>query len=419
MLAQRLNHLARHQAAGPGLWAAKLAADAALQDWVRKEQQLSADLVAELERQLTASKRGGTQEENVLTGGDELHEQEAVPPEQDQPRTRVLERELLHTPPPVAAAVLRLRRAELVAATAATLPAARRRGASMFGCCSSAPQRVDVALATAKTAVSAAAEMASASASAGETVPGAAEAAASLFGGGGAEGEPAPRQTDEALGTVEEEQRRLEAVIDELPGHELAMLRAHAAAPLAWLAHRARAELLRRHPQLTPMTEGSLKAAVKAFWEEDGRGVMADFRRSPQAEAKYGSVGLWDVSGVKSFSQVFQDCKNFNEDISAWDVGQANCLSFMFHNAKAFNQPLGAWDVRLAKDVNNMFAGASSFNQPLGAWMLAPGTRTEAMFYQTASFDRNVNAPILVQRPGDRPLDLEGELAIARARFTR
>ena len=137
--------------------------------------------------------------------------------------------------------------------------------------------------------------------------------------------------------------RRIGSLVD----RELAMLRAHAAAPVAGPA---RAELLRRHPQLTPMMNQSIAAAVRAFCEEDGGWIdngyrTADFH-SPKAEAKYGQVGLWDVSEVRSMDSLFNRCVNFNEDVSAWDVGRAEFLSMMFASASSFNQSLGAWAVR-------------------------------------------------------------------------
>ena len=54
----------------------------------------------------------------------------------------------------------------------------------------------------------------------------------------------------------------------------------------------------------------------------------ADFRHSPKAEAKYGPVGLWDVSKVTSMGELFMGCINFNEDISAWDVRCTESLCY-------------------------------------------------------------------------------------------
>ena len=128
-----------------------------------------------------------------------------------------------------------------------------------------------------------------------------------------------------------------------LPDLELAMMRAHAAAPVAGPA---RAELLRRHPQLTSMTNESIRAAIKAFCEEDDSTPFgaADFRHSPKAEAKYGPVGLWDVSEVKRMDVLFYKCTNLNEDISAWDVRLGMCArtDYIFVGAAAFDRAANA-----------------------------------------------------------------------------
>ena len=87
-----------------------------------------------------------------------------------------------------------------------------------------------------------------------------------------------------------------------LPDLELAMLRAHAAAPVAGLAQ---AELRRRYPQLAPMTNESVRAAIKAIKEENG-GNECDFLHSPVATAKYGPVPLWEVQGVTDFSELWR-----------------------------------------------------------------------------------------------------------------
>ena len=120
------------------------------------------------------------------------------------------------------------------------------------------------------------------------------------------------------------------------------------------------------------MTNESIRVAVRAFCEEDGGWIdngyrTADFH-SPKAEAKYGQVGLWDVSEVRSMDSLFNRCVNFNEDVSAWDMRRVENLAQMFH-------------------------GASSFNQPLGAWVLRPGALTHVMFYEATVFDRAANAP--------------------------
>lgn len=66
-----------------------------------------------------------------------------------------------------------------------------------------------------------------------------------------------------------------------------------------------------------PKTNESIRAAVKDFLEEDGD--LTGWQ-SPTAVAKYGPPGAWDVAGVTDFSNLFKDCKYFNEPIGAWQV---------------------------------------------------------------------------------------------------
>ena len=146
------------------------------------------------------------------------------------------------------------------------------------------------------------------------------------------------------------------------------------------------------------MTDDSIVAVVHALCEEDGgwdafHDKPADFRRSPKAEAKYGPVGLWDVSEVTRMDTLFMGCHNFNEDISAWDVRRAENLGSMFYDASSFNQPLGAWDISRVENLSYIFCYASSFNQLLGAWAVRPGADTEDMFVDADDFDLPANAP--------------------------
>ena len=54
----------------------------------------------------------------------------------------------------------------------------------------------------------------------------------------------------------------------------------------------------------------------------------------------FGEIGQWDVSNVTDMSRLFQDMKDFNEDISMWNVSNVNYMKFMFNGATSFNQPL-------------------------------------------------------------------------------
>ncbi len=74
-------------------------------------------------------------------------------------------------------------------------------------------------------------------------------------------------------------------------------------------------------------------------------------------------VDEWDVSNVYFFEKCFENCFNFNSDISNWDT--SNGLSFhnMFKNCKKFNQSVLNLNFENSKIVFNLFLNCESFNK--------------------------------------------------------
>ena len=66
-------------------------------------------------------------------------------------------------------------------------------------------------------------------------------------------------------------------------------------------------------------TKASLKTAVQAY--------NADVA---SAEATYGPVANWDVSGITDMSELFYDLKNFNADVSSWETSGVTDMRQMF-----------------------------------------------------------------------------------------
>ena len=54
----------------------------------------------------------------------------------------------------------------------------------------------------------------------------------------------------------------------------------------------------------------------------------------------YPDIERWDVSLVTNFEGFFEDCKDFNADISSWDTAKMMDMSMMFAGATAFNGDL-------------------------------------------------------------------------------
>ena len=66
-------------------------------------------------------------------------------------------------------------------------------------------------------------------------------------------------------------------------------------------------------------SKDSLRQAVQAFDENPA-----------SAEATYGRIASWDVSGISDMSELFKDFTTFNEDVSNWDTSRVTNMNYMF-----------------------------------------------------------------------------------------
>ncbi len=55
------------------------------------------------------------------------------------------------------------------------------------------------------------------------------------------------------------------------------------------------------------------------------------------AGLRYGTISMWDVSGVHNMSKLFDNQATFNDDISSWNMSNVTNMSQMFKGAKSFN----------------------------------------------------------------------------------
>jgi len=112
------------------------------------------------------------------------------------------------------------------------------------------------------------------------------------------------------------------------------------------------------------------------------KGLTQDFNISPSFKPYF-------LQGT-SLKSCFEDCANFNSDISNWEVSQVTNMSHMFKNATTFNQPIGGWNTSNVTDMSGMFKNATTFNQPIGGWNTSNVTDMSHMFYGAITFNQPI-----------------------------
>mmetsp|Transcript_22119 Transcript_22119/g.33431 ORF Transcript_22119/g.33431 Transcript_22119/m.33431 type:complete len:328 (-) Transcript_22119:174-1157(-) len=102
-------------------------------------------------------------------------------------------------------------------------------------------------------------------------------------------------------------------------------------------------------------------------------------------------IGMWDVSQVTNFSNVFAHQHSFNEYIGAWNVSNGINFDYMFWHASWFDQDIGNWNVSKAASFEGMFSGASRFNKDLTKWNTKTVENMSSMFDRASKFNGNVS----------------------------
>jgi hypothetical protein len=158
-----------------------------------------------------------------------------------------------------------------------------------------------------------------------------------------------------------------------------------------------------------------LRRAVDAY--------MLDDTDSSYVAFQYGyPIGVWDVSQLTDFSQIFDATQNtnilyFNADLSGWNVSNAVNMYAMFQQTVSFtdvNNGLALWDVSKVTDMSSMFASSSfagnisgwdvgnvidfsffadfatSFTSDVSLWNVSSATDMSWMFRASKTFNSNI-----------------------------
>ena len=144
-------------------------------------------------------------------------------------------------------------------------------------------------------------------------------------------------------------------------------------------------KITRYEPGITDM----IKYFTKSFTFTENihlKDAIKEYKKDKKlCENKYGKIKYWDTSKITDMSHLFEDFRDFNEDISRWNVSKVIDMSYMFGYAKSFNQKLDNWDISNVVRMSYMFFDATLFDTEfiIDKWDLSTVEDVESMFYKT------------------------------------
>jgi len=114
-----------------------------------------------------------------------------------------------------------------------------------------------------------------------------------------------------------------------------------------------------------------------------------------------GVMSINTISGT-SYISMFNNCVNFNQDVSGWNMNAATVLTTMFNGCAKFNQNLNAWGSQLVGvgAMNGMFTGCTIFNNGQASGVGTPGliwdtstfTTSGSVFSNCTAFNQNLDS---------------------------
>ena len=163
---------------------------------------------------------------------------------------------------------------------------------------------------------------------------------------------------------------------------------------------RSAGEVVREEDKIT--TNEDLRNRIYELYKEQGEGETLDVSSLTNLikcddfsslfqgykNVKY-IIGLedWDVSKVTNMKSMFENCENFNADLSKWDVSGVKNMGFMFFKCKSFNSDLSKWNVSSVEDMRFMFQNCEKFNSDLSKWKVSRVTNMDCMFKDCIHFN--------------------------------
>ena len=105
-----------------------------------------------------------------------------------------------------------------------------------------------------------------------------------------------------------------------------------------------------------------------------------------------GDVSDWDVSNVINFTYMFNKCEEFNCDLSKWDTTNLVKSASMFRGCEKFEGiGLEKWEINKIEVADRMFEDCINFNANISAWDMRNCWTIEYMFYNCKKFRQDLS----------------------------
>ena len=107
---------------------------------------------------------------------------------------------------------------------------------------------------------------------------------------------------------------------------------------------------------------------------------------------------------------MFENCYEFDADLSQWYMGGVQKMDYMFRGCKAFNTSLSSWRTGACTNYSHMFDGCEIYNQPMGEWRTRKAKNMTAMFANCQQFDQDITKWCVPEIPS-KPTDFDKQTA--------
>ncbi|AVN60503.1 hypothetical protein CG007_02670 [Mesoplasma entomophilum] len=112
----------------------------------------------------------------------------------------------------------------------------------------------------------------------------------------------------------------------------------------------------------------------------------------PMMPSKIRQINSYLPTGATNLTNMFNQCFEFNQDLSLWDTSNVTSLYGTFHEASKFDGNISNWNTQSVTLMSYTFAKASQFNKDISKWNTEKVTKMDHMFENAHTFNQNLSS---------------------------